>query len=86
MARPPAPAGGRGYPLRTRPQTLQERLMPWAQFKALKRHQQAWRDRSVDSDESTIQDKYKDDNVDDPQEEAAPLEARIRETTIDMFK
>jgi hypothetical protein len=34
---------------------------------------------------TTVQDKDKD-NEDDPREEAAPLEARIRETTIDMFK
>jgi hypothetical protein len=87
MARPPAPpGGGRGYPLRTHLQTLQERLMPCAQFEALKRRQQAWRDRGVDSDEETVQDKDKDHNEDDPQEEAAPLKARIRETTVDMFK
>ena len=42
----------------------------------------------VDSDEVTVQDKDKDDgdDGDDPQEEATPLEARIRKTTIDMFK
>jgi hypothetical protein len=56
--------------------------MPCAQFEALERRRQAQRDRGVDSDESTVQDK----DEDDPQEEAAPLEARIRETTIDMFK
>jgi hypothetical protein len=56
--------------------------MPHAQFEALERRQQAWRDRGIDSDESTVQDEDKDD----PQEEAAPLEARIRTTTIDMFK
>jgi hypothetical protein len=58
--------------------------MPCAQFEALERRQQAWRDRGIDSDESTVQDEDKDE--DDPQEEAAPLEARIHETTIDMFK
>jgi hypothetical protein len=68
-----------------RPQILQERLMPCAQFEALKRCQQARRDRGVDSDKSTIQEEDKD-NEDDPWEEAAPLKARIRETTIDMFK
>ncbi len=58
--------------------------MSRAQFEALERRQQARHDRGIDSDESTIQDK--DEDEDDPQEEAAPLEARIRETTIDMFK
>jgi hypothetical protein len=87
MARSPQPPrGGRGYPLRMCPQTLQEGLMPCAQFKALERRRQAWRDRGVDSDKETIQDKDKDDNEDDPQEEAAPLKARIHETTVDMFK
>jgi hypothetical protein len=56
--------------------------MPRAQFEALKQHQQARRDRGVDSDESTVQDK----DEDDLQKEAAPLEARIRKTTVDMFK
>jgi hypothetical protein len=60
--------------------------MPLAQFKALERRQQAWCDKGVDFDKETIQDKDKDDNEDDPQEEAAPLEARICKTTIDMFK
>jgi hypothetical protein len=56
--------------------------MPQAQFEALKQCQQAWRDSGVDSDEWTVQDK----DEDEPQEEAAPLEARIRTTTVDMFK
>jgi hypothetical protein len=56
--------------------------MPCTQFEALKQRQQAQRDRGVDSDKSTVQDKDKDD----PQEEAAPLEAKIHTTTIDMFK
>ncbi len=60
--------------------------MPCAQFEALERCWQAQRDRGVDSDKETIQDKDKDDNEDDPQEEAASLKARIRKTTIDMFK
>jgi hypothetical protein len=62
--------------------------MPCAQFEALERCQQAWHDRGVDSDKETIQDKDEDDgdDGDDPQEEAAPLKARIHETTIDMFK
>ncbi len=58
--------------------------MPCAQFEALERRRQAWHDRGVDSDESTIQDEDKDKV--DLQEEAAPLEARIHETTVDMFK
>ncbi len=60
--------------------------MPHAQFKALKRRRQARHDRGVDSDKETIQDKDEDDNEDDPQEEAAPLKARICKTTADMFK
>ncbi len=63
--------------------------MPCAQFEARERVRQAWRERGVDSDKATIvQDKDKDDgdNGDDPQEEATPLEARIRKTTVDMFK
>jgi hypothetical protein len=58
--------------------------MPCVQFEALERRPQAWRDRGVDSDESTVQDK--DEDEDYPQEVAAPFEARIRETTVDMFK
>ncbi len=61
MARYPAPAaGGRGNPHRPRPQTLQERLMPRAQFEALEQRRQAWRDRGKDSDESTVRDEDKD--------------------------
>ncbi len=62
--------------------------MPRTQFEALEQHQQAWRDRGVDSDEETIrdEDKDKDKDEDDPQEEPAPLEARICMTTVDMFK
>ncbi len=58
--------------------------MPRAQFEALELRRQAQHDRGVDSDEETIQDEDKDE--DDPQEEPAPLEARIRTTTVDMFK
>jgi hypothetical protein len=58
MARPEEPArAGKGYPLRQRPQTFYEWLMPCAQFEALKQRRQAWRDRSIDSDEETIRDK-----------------------------
>ncbi len=62
--------------------------MPHAQFEARERVRQARRERGVDSDKGTVQDEDKDDgdDGDDPQEEAAPLKARIRETTIDMFK
>jgi hypothetical protein len=63
--------------------------MPCAQFEALEQRQQARHDRGVDSVESTVQDEDKDedeDGEDDPQEEAAPLKARIQTTTIDMFK
>ncbi len=92
MARPEEPAqAGKEYPLRQRPQTFYERLMPRAQFEALKRHRQARRDRGVDSDEETVCDetdetKDEDEDEDDSQEEPAPLEARIRMTTVDMFK
>jgi hypothetical protein len=34
----------------------------------------------------TVHDEDKDKDEDDPQEEVAPLEARIRTTTVDMFK
>ncbi len=62
--------------------------MPCAQFEAQERVRQARRKRGVDSDEATIQDEDENDgdNGDDLQEEAAPLKARIRKTTIDMFK
>jgi hypothetical protein len=61
--------------------------MPCAQYDALKKRQQAWHDRGVDSDELTVRDEDKDqDNEDDPREYAAPLKARIRTTTNDMFK
>ncbi len=89
MARPEEPARAqKGYPLRTHPQTLHEWLIPRAQFEALKQRQQAWCDRGVDSDEETIHEdtKDKDKDEDDSHEEPAPLEARIRTTTVDMFK
>jgi hypothetical protein len=49
---------------RMHPQNLQERLMPCAQFEALERHQQARRDRGVDSNELTV----KDDNDNDAED------------------
>ncbi len=62
--------------------------MPCAQFEAWERVRQAWCERGDDCDKSTAQDEDKDDgdNVDDLQEEAAPLKARIHVTTVDMFK
>jgi hypothetical protein len=62
--------------------------MPCAQFEALKQRRQAWHDRGIDSDEETVRDetKDKDEDEDDLQEEPAPHEARIRTTTVDMFK
>ncbi len=62
--------------------------MPRAQFEALKQRQQARRDRGVDSDEETIRDETKDEDEDedDLHEDPAPLKARIRMTTVDMFK
>jgi hypothetical protein len=69
-------ARGGGYPLRLRPQNLQERLMPRAQFEALERRRQVQCKRGVDSDESTVKDDN-DNNADDagdPQGEPAFLE------------
>ncbi len=61
--------------------------MPRAQFEALEQCQQARRDRGVDSDKSTVQDEEEDkDGNYDLQEDAVPLEARIRTTTVDIFK
>ncbi len=61
--------------------------MPRAQFEALEARQQARRDRGEDSDESTVQDEDKDEDGDnDSREDAVPLEARIQQTTVDMFK
>ncbi len=88
MARPEEPArAGRGYPLRMRPQTFHEQLMPHAQFEALEQCRQARCDRGVDSDEETIRDETKDEDEDEDnsQEEPAPLKARIHTTTVDMF-
>ncbi len=70
------------------PQTLQERLMPCAQFEALERCQQAQRDRGVDSDKLAIKDNNDDDadNEGDPWGEPALLETRIGKTTVDIFK
>jgi hypothetical protein len=60
-------------------------LMPRAQFEALERRRQAQCDRGVDSEESTVRDEDEDkDNDNDLQEDAVPLEARIRTTTVDI--
>ncbi len=61
--------------------------MPPAQYEARKQRQQAWCDRGEDSDELTVQDEDEDkDGNNSSQVEVAPLEARIRMTTTDMFK
>jgi hypothetical protein len=78
----------RGYPARSRSQTLQKRLIPCAQFEALDAHCQAQRERGIDSNKLTINDNDNNDAEDagDPQGESALLETRIRETTVEMFK
>ncbi len=60
-------------------------IMPCAQFETLKARQQPWRDWGMDSNESTVRDEDKDSDK-DPREDAVLLEARIRQTTVDMFK
>ncbi len=61
--------------------------MPRAQYEACKQCQQAWRDRGEDSGESTVRDEDKDEDGNDAlRVEVAPLEARIRTTTTDLFK
>jgi hypothetical protein len=69
----------RGHPARMRPQNLEERLMPCAQFEALERCQQAQRKWGIDSDKSTIEDDNNNNAEDasDPQGEPALLETRI---------
>ncbi len=59
--------------------------MPCAQFEALERCQQAWRNRGVDSDKETVQDKDKDDDEDDLQRKLLPSRL-IRQTTVEIFK
>jgi hypothetical protein len=61
--------------------------MPCAQFEALEARRQAWRDWGEDSDKSTIRDEDEGKNGNnDLQEDAVPLEARIHQTTVVMFK
>ncbi len=78
----------RGYPARIRPQSLQERLMPCAQFEALEACCQAQCKQGIDSNELTIDDSDNDDAEDagDPQGEPALLKTRICKTTVDIFK
>ncbi len=58
-----------------------------AQFEALEARPQAQRDQGKDSEELTVQDEDKDkDGDNDLQENAVPLEARLCQTTVDMFK
>jgi hypothetical protein len=76
-------------PMRTRPQTLQERLMPCAQFEALEAHCQAWCEWGVNSDKSTVKDNNDDDNAEeaeDPQGDPALIKTRIHKDTVNMFK
>jgi hypothetical protein len=56
----------RGYPTSTRPQTLQERLMPCTQFEALEARCQARHDKGVDSNESTVDDNNNAEDAGDP--------------------
>jgi hypothetical protein len=74
--------------VRQHPQSLQERLMPCAQFKALEACCQARCERGVDSNKSTVNDDNNNDAEDagDPQGEPALLETRICMNTVDMFK
>jgi hypothetical protein len=74
---------------RTRPQTLQERLMPCAQFEVLEVRCQVRCERGIDSDESTVDDNGDNDDAEDagdPQGEPALVETRICEDTVNMFK
>jgi hypothetical protein len=66
------PAVGPRPPYGVRPQNLQERLMPHAQFEAWEK-----------SETRPAQERYDKDN---PQEEAAPIKTRIGKTTVDIFK
>ncbi len=74
--------------MRSRPQTLQKRLMPCTQFEALEAHYLARCERGIDSNKLTIHDDDNNDAEDagDPQGKPALLETRIRETTVEMFK
>ena len=89
MRPPEPPREGRGYPLRMRPQTLHERLMPRAQFEALEAHCHAWHEQGIDSDKLTVKDNDDNDNAkeaEDPQRDLALVETRIHKDTANMFK
>jgi hypothetical protein len=76
-------------PVRTRPQTLQERLIPCAQFEALEAHRQAWHEWGVDSDKLTVKDNDDNDDAEeaeDPQGDPALIKTRIHKDTVNMFK
>jgi hypothetical protein len=76
-------------PVRTHPQTLQERLMPHTQFEAPKDHCQAWRERGINSDKSTVKDDNDNDDAEeaeDPQGDPVLIKTRIYEDTVNMFK
>jgi hypothetical protein len=62
--------------------------MPRAQFEALERHCQAWREDGIDSNKLTVDDDNKDNAEDtgDPQGKPALLETRIHKNTVDIFK
>jgi hypothetical protein len=74
---------------RTRPQNLQERLMPSAQFAANEACCQAQHEWGVDSNELIVDDGNNNDDAEDagdPQGELALLKIRIHTTTVDMFR
>jgi hypothetical protein len=78
----------RGYHMRSRPQTLQERLMPHTQFEALEARCLVRHEQGIDSNKLTINDDD-DNNSEDaghPQGEPALLDKRICKTTVDMLK
>jgi hypothetical protein len=76
-------------PVRTHPQTLQERLIPCAQFEALEAHCQARNEQGINSEKLTVKDD--DDNNDaeaaeDPQGDPALVKTRLHKDTVNMFK
>jgi hypothetical protein len=73
--------------VRTRPQNLQEQLMPCAQFEALEAPRQARPDWGVNSDESTVNDNDVNDDAEDagdPQGEPDLVKKRIRKDTVNL--